>query len=119
MTTVTAPVIRDDADLALALERVEKLWGSAVGTQEGDELDVLVTLVRDYESRNYPMQPPTPIEAITGLMDRLSLTRGDLLPIFGSPGRLSEFLSGKRPLSKAQIKALHSTYRIPYESLMG
>jgi hypothetical protein len=27
MTTVTAPVIRDDSDLESAIERVDELWG--------------------------------------------------------------------------------------------
>ena len=118
MTTVLAPVIRDDADLAAALERVEAIWGTAIGSPEGDELDVLVTLVHEYESRHHAMVPPTPIEEVVGLMDRLNLTRRDLIPVFGTHGRLSEFLNGKRPLSKTQIKALHNLYRIPYESLI-
>jgi HTH-type transcriptional regulator/antitoxin HigA len=119
MTTVLAPVIGDDVDLTAALARVEVLWGSPVGSPNGDELDVLITLVREYESRHYPIAPPTPIEAVTGLMDRLQLARRDLLPIFGTHARISEFLAGKRPLSKSQIKGLHETYGIPYESLMG
>lgn len=119
MTTVAAPVIRNDADLATALQRVETLWGAEIGSSSGDELDVLITLVRDYESRHHRMDPPTPIEAIRGLMDRRGVANSDLFPIFGSEAKLSEFLAGKKPLSKAQVKALHIAYGIPYESLMG
>ena len=32
-----------------AIERIETLWGAESGTPEGDELDVLLTLVRVYE----------------------------------------------------------------------
>ena len=119
LTTIQAPVIRSNIDLAEALLRVDQLWGSEVGTPLGDELDVLITLVREYEFRNFPMEYPTPVESVIGLMDRKGLRRKDLLPIFGTLGRLSEFLNGKRPLSKNQIKALHQIYGIPYESLMG
>jgi len=119
MTTVLAPVIRNDADLAIALERVNALWSAEIGTPAGDELDVLITLVHDYESKHHPIEAPTPIDAVLGLMDRLTLTRNDLIPVFGSRARLSEFLNGKRPLSKNQIKALHDSYGIPYESLMA
>ena len=119
MTTVQAPVIRDDADLVIALAHVDELWGSPIGTPAGDELDVLITLVREYETRHHPIKPPTPVDAVLGLMDRRRLTRSALVPTFGSRGRLSEFLNGKRALSKNQIKALHDSFGIPYESLMG
>lgn len=35
--------IRTKKDYERALKRVEELWGAAVGTAEGDELDVLAT----------------------------------------------------------------------------
>ena len=57
MTTVTAPVIRDDSDLESAIERVDELWGSLIGSAHGDELDVLITLVRDYENRFHRLDP--------------------------------------------------------------
>ena len=40
-----------------AIERIETLWGSESGTPEGDELDVLLTLVRVYEKENHPVPP--------------------------------------------------------------
>jgi hypothetical protein len=41
--------IRSDSDNELALRRVEALWGSPVGSPEGDELEGLVTLIEAYE----------------------------------------------------------------------
>jgi HTH-type transcriptional regulator/antitoxin HigA len=41
-----------------AIERIEMLWGTESGTPEGDELDVLLTLVRVYEKENHPVPPP-------------------------------------------------------------
>jgi len=37
--------IRNDDDHAAALREIEKLWGAAAGTEEGDKLDILSTLV--------------------------------------------------------------------------
>jgi hypothetical protein len=37
--------IRDDRDHRAALAEIEKLWGASITTPEGDNLDVLVTLV--------------------------------------------------------------------------
>jgi len=56
--------IRTERDHAAALQRIERLWGSAQGTVAGDELDVLVTLVEAFERENYPIDLPDPIEAI-------------------------------------------------------
>ena len=41
-----------------AIERIETLWGAESGTPEGDELDVLLTLVRVYEKENHSVPPP-------------------------------------------------------------
>ena len=43
--------IRSDADHRRALAEIERLWGAADGTPEGDKLDILVTLVETYEER--------------------------------------------------------------------
>jgi antitoxin component HigA of HigAB toxin-antitoxin module len=41
--------IRNEDDLAAALREIEKLWGAADGTEEGDKLDILSTFVEKYE----------------------------------------------------------------------
>jgi HTH-type transcriptional regulator/antitoxin HigA len=56
--------IRTERDHAAALQRIEHLWGAAQGTVAGGELDVLATLVAAFEREHYPMDLPTPIEAI-------------------------------------------------------
>jgi HTH-type transcriptional regulator/antitoxin HigA len=119
MTTVTVPVIRTEEDLDRVLERIYELWGSPPGTPDGDELETLIVLAQAFEQEHFPMPPPTPIEVVQFIMDQHGLTQQDLVPVFGSSAKVSEFLSGKRQLSKAQIVALHKTYNVPYESLLG
>ena len=46
--------IRNDDDHAAALREIEKLWGAADGTEEGDKLDILSTLVEKYEDTRWP-----------------------------------------------------------------
>ena len=50
--------IRDEKSYYEALKRIESLWGSEIGTPEGDELDVLMILVEAYEDKHYPMPLP-------------------------------------------------------------
>ncbi|HKJ30224.1 MAG TPA: hypothetical protein VKA34_00285 [Balneolales bacterium] len=38
-----------------AIERIETLWGAESGTPEGDELDILLTLVKVCRKENHPV----------------------------------------------------------------
>jgi HTH-type transcriptional regulator/antitoxin HigA len=101
-----------------AIERIETLWGAESGTPEGDELDVLLTLVRVYEKENHSVPPPTPIEAIRFVMDQKGMQQADLVPYIGSRSKVSEILSGKRTLSLSMIRSLHAHLKIPAEILI-
>jgi hypothetical protein len=68
MSTDLKP-IRTQADYEKALARLEELWGSESGTAEGDQLDVLATLIDAYEEEHDPIDPPDPIEAIKFRME--------------------------------------------------
>ena len=111
--------IRNDADLRAALARLDKLWGAAQNTPEGDELDVLALLVEKFEDEHYPIGPSDPVEAIKFRMEQQGLTPRDLEAFIGSSGRVSEVLNRKRRLSLRMVKRLHDGLNIPYESLMA
>src|SRR5689334_11560019 len=66
--------IRSAADHKVALAEVKRLWGSKLGTREGDRLDVLATLIDAYEAEQHPMDPPDPVEAIKFRMEQQGLT---------------------------------------------
>jgi len=61
--------IHSDADHAAAHKRIEALMDAEPGTPEGDELDVLATLVEVHEQRHYPVDAPNPVEFIKNLME--------------------------------------------------
>jgi HTH-type transcriptional regulator/antitoxin HigA len=110
--------IRNEDDYDAALAEVERLWGAAAGTPEGDRLDVLATLISAYEDERYPMDPPDPIEAIKFRMEQQGLTRKDLETILGSRTRVAEVLNRKRGLSIAMIRRLHAELGVPAEVLI-
>jgi HTH-type transcriptional regulator/antitoxin HigA len=83
-----------------------------------DELELWSLLVENYEEEHFPIDPPDPIEAIRFRMDQEGLTRADLIPYLQSKSKVSEVLSGKRPLSLSMIRALHSGLKIPAEVLV-
>lgn len=111
--------IRTEADYDAVLARIDTLMDAKFGIPEGDELDVLVTLVEAYEAKHYPMLPCDPIEAIKFRMDQMGLELKDLTHIIGSRSKVSEVLNHKRKLSINMIRNLHKQLTIPYESLMN
>jgi HTH-type transcriptional regulator/antitoxin HigA len=116
---VSVRPIHNEKDYLRTLERVDKLWGSKKGTPNGDEFEILVTLVEAYEEKQYHIPLPTPIEAIKFRMEQMELTPTDLAKYLGSRSRVSEILSGKRQLTIKMMRTLHRDLGIPVESLLG
>jgi len=88
------------------------------GTPEGEELDVLADLIEHYEARHVPMGHPTALGALRFRMEQANLSPRDLIPFIGSRARVSEILSGKRPLTMRMARALHTHLGIPAEALL-
>jgi len=61
----------------------------------------------------------TPQQAVTFMLEQKGRERSDLDEVMGGKSRVSEFLSGKRDLSKAQIAALHRMLGLPADVLLG
>jgi HTH-type transcriptional regulator / antitoxin HigA len=110
--------IRTDADHKAALARVDALMDADFGTSEGDELDVLTDLIEHYEARHVPMGYPTALEALRFRMEQAGLSPRDLIPFLGGRAKVSEILSGKRPLTMQMARALHANLGIPADVLL-
>ena len=111
--------IRSQGDYERAMAEVERLWGASAGTAKGDRLDVLATLIDAYEREHFPIEAPTPVEAIKFRMEQQGLTRKDLESVIGSRGRIAEVLSGKRALSISMIRKLRDRLNIPADALIA
>jgi HTH-type transcriptional regulator / antitoxin HigA len=101
------------------LKRIEKLMDAKPRTSQGEELELLATLVDIYEREYEPIPPPDPLEAIRFRMEQEGFKPKDLIPFIGSRSRVSEVLSGRRPLTLRMIRKLHCALGIPAESLIG
>ncbi len=116
---MTIRPVKTEKDYRLALKRIDELIDAEPDTEEGDELDVLVTLVEAYERVHFRISPPDPVEAILFRMEQMGLTRKALEPFLGGRSRVSEVLNRKRSLSMSQIRKLHDGLNIPFENLIG
>ena len=47
-------MITTDEEYGAALEEINRLLGAPAGTEAGDRLDILLTLVKQYEARRWP-----------------------------------------------------------------
>ncbi|MGA2371560.1 MAG: transcriptional regulator [Candidatus Korobacteraceae bacterium] len=110
--------IRSDHDYEQALQRVDALWGSAVGSPLGDELEVLVTLIEAYEREHYPVDLPNPLDAIKFRLEQSGKDLRSLVGIIGQRTRVYEVMRGDRPLSLKMIRNLHRELGIPAEVLI-
>lgn len=111
--------IRNEQDYERAVARIGELMGASPNSEEGDELDVLATLVDAYEAKHYAVSAPDPVVAIAFRMEQQGLTRKDLEPLIGSRARVSEILNRKRSLTLEMVRRLKSGLGIPADSLIG
>lgn len=110
--------IKTQRDYRRALKEIEGLMTAKRGTQAGDRLDLLVTLVEAWEARRYRLDLPDAVAAIEYHMDQKGLAPRDLTPFIGGRNRVYEILNRKRPLTLKMIWRLHRGLGIPAESLI-
>src|SRR5438067_12182835 len=110
--------IRTETDYKTAIRRIEALWGAAQGTPEGDELDILATLVESYEHEHYGIDLPDPVEAIKFRLEQQGKDYRALVGVIGQRTRVYEVMRRARPLSLNMIRQLHRRLRIPAEVLI-
>lgn len=113
-------IINTEEQYKKSLKEVERLIAldPTPGTPEADRLELLAKIIEIYEKEHFHFDLPDPIEAIRFRMEEQGLMQRDLVPFMGSKSKVSEVLSGKRPLTIQMIRALHKGLCIPAEVLV-
>jgi HTH-type transcriptional regulator/antitoxin HigA len=113
----TMILIDSDSQLARARALVERLWDSH---EPADIVRVAAQarLIAAYEEHKWPRRPPRIADLIRHLMDQHGLSRADMVPILGTPSRVSEVLRGKKGLSMAMVQRLRARFRVPADLLL-
>lgn len=113
-------IIQSHQDYEDALMRLDNLMDAnpEPNSDEENQLDVLALLIESYEEKQYPIDLPSPVEAIKFRMDQQKLSQKDLIPFIGSASKVSEILSGKRQLSLNMIRKLSAGLGISAEVLI-
>ena len=112
-------IIRNEEEYDLALKRADEIFDAPLNTPEGEEIEVLILIIKAYENRVHPVPPPDPIEAIKLTMEEKGLKAKDLVALIGSKGYVSQLLNRKKPLTADIMRILHKQLGIPAEILLG
>jgi HTH-type transcriptional regulator/antitoxin HigA len=111
-----AKVLKTEHEHKAALAYIERLMDQPAPDEA--ELELWSLLVETYEETHFPIAKPAPVEAIRFRLEQSDAKPADLIAYLGTKSRVSEVLSGKRPLSLAMIRALHQGLKIPAEVLI-
>lgn len=109
--------IKSTADYFAIQGEVDRLLDKGdLSPDEQDYLDLLGTLIMDYEERtedesDYELRG---IELIKGLMELHDLKQKDLVPIFKTRSIVSAVLNGKRQLTIEHINKLNAFFHVPH-----
>ncbi|MBT5188153.1 MAG: transcriptional regulator [Kordiimonadaceae bacterium] len=117
--------IQTSADYNAAMVRIDALMemnngeGPPADSAEGRELAVRAIIAEVYEDEAFPMDLPTPVEAVKFALEQQGLEQKDLANILHSKSRASELLSGSlKSLSRRMMQRLHDKLHIPAEILI-
>ena len=111
-------VIENETDLDAARALVAAL-GRSRKAADIARLRAQAVLLKEYEDTRWPVRPVSPAELIRYAMEQHGLGPADMVPLLGTRSRVSEVLSGKRPLTVAMIRRLHGRLGLPAELLIG
>jgi HTH-type transcriptional regulator/antitoxin HigA len=114
----TLIVVQNDADHREAKALIEKLMSSRNAADRARMLGQ-ARLVEAYEKSRWPRRPVSLPDLLTYLMEQHGLTRADLVPLLGTPSRVSEVLNGKRELSMTMVKRLRKRFHISADLLIA
>ena len=102
-----------EAELIATQNRIDSIVSRSNLTQDDrDYLNVLGTLVYDYEQKHEPMPVLKGIALLKALMVEDNIQHKDLVDIFESKSWVSEMMNGKRELTASQIQKLAKFFHL-------
>jgi HTH-type transcriptional regulator / antitoxin HigA len=112
--------LRNEADYDAALAAIEHYFDKPPRprTPAANRFDLLALVIEDYERKVWPIEPPSPVEAIRYRMETGGYTQADLGRLIGSRQRASDVLARKRRLTMGMAWKLHREWGIPAEALI-
>lgn len=94
--------IRSERDHRRALKQVESLMVADAGREASELIELLSTLIEQYEAREFPTPNNTPREMLEHYLENRGVTRAELARATGIPRSvITNVLAGRRQISKS------------------
>ncbi len=106
-------IIKTEKENEKFLEIVEELLSRSYLTPEEDTLlELFVKLIEDFEEKHYQLNVSTPYSRLLHLMEARSLSKTDLVQIFGSSQIVDKIINGELKSTQKQAEALGSFFHV-------
>jgi HTH-type transcriptional regulator / antitoxin HigA len=107
-------IITSEAENERFLEIIEELMACPRRTPEQDKiLQLLVTLVEQFEEKHYQLNASTPHSLLQHLMEARNLNQSDLVGVIStSRSVISEVVHGKRQITQKQAEKLGEFFSV-------
>lgn len=117
--------IQNETAYKAAMERIEELLplvddNTPTSDKNLIELDLLSSLVSEYEDEHYPIRQPSLIDVIKLRMYEMGLNQSKLSELLGvSPSRVSDFLTGRSEPTLNVARKISKTLNIDANVVLG
>ncbi len=108
-------VIKTETEYQKAIKRALQIFDAEPDTAKGEELELLLVLVKDYEGKHIHLPEINTIDAIKLKMDERGIKPKDLETIIGTKGHVSSILSGRREITLKMAQKLKDYLQLPAE----
>jgi HTH-type transcriptional regulator/antitoxin HigA len=112
-------ILKNERDYNAALKRADEIFAAKPGTKEGEELALLLLVIKDYEDKHHGVALPDAVAVIKMHMRESGLKNKDLEPLIGSKSYVSQILNKQKPLTVDMMRALHRKFGIPAHILLA
>ncbi len=114
-------IIKTEQEYNEALILIDSLLDERVApdSDKGNQLQLLLLILKDYEDKHYAIPLPDAIDSIKMTMKERGLKNKDLVPLIGSKGYVSQLLNRKKSLTADIMRVFHQKLGIPAEILLS
>lgn len=113
--------LKTKKDYETLLDWVDQMFDKKLkpDSPDGEQLQIALLLIKQYEDEHYSIPSPDPIEAIKIKMEEKGLKSKDLIGIIGSKGYISSLLNGKKPLTLEIARIFHQKLGVSADILLS
>ncbi len=107
--------VHDEVEFANAMEILDMLAGHKLNQEQEDYLEVLSTLMEEYESERHPLRESriTGLDLLRSLLQENEMNAADLARLLGVHRSLgSKILKGERALTIPHLKVLSNRFKV-------